>query len=154
MFRGRFSHTIDAKGRVSIPSGFRLELQTRSEQPPIVTNGMTNAGPCLWLYPYDDWCEFETRIHKHAAVDLDAQAYERFMVGGCNPCPIDGQGRILLPALMRDYAHLEHDVMIAGVGTRIELWNQSMFEEGHAKTQADFQRIAAVVAKLDSGGSG
>ena len=154
MFRGRFSHTIDAKGRVSIPSGFRLELQTQSEQPPIVTNGETNAGSCLWLYPHDDWCEFETRIQRHAAVDLDAQDYVRFMVGGSSPCPIDGQGRILLPALLRDHADLEREVMFVGVGSRIELWNKAMFEEGHSKTQSDFQRIAAAVARLDSVGSG
>ncbi len=149
MFRGRFFHTIDAKGRVSIPSGFRLELQTRSEQPPIVTNGMTNAGPCLWLYPNEDWSEFETRIHKLAHVNLAAQAYARVMSAGSSPCPIDGQGRILLPAFLRDHAKLERDVMIAGVGTRIELWNTSLFEEGISKTLDDFERIAAVVAGLD-----
>ena len=76
------------------------------------------------------------------------------MVGGCQPGPIDGQGGILHPGLLSDYANLEREIMIAGVGARIELWNQARFEEGHSKTQADFQRIAAVVASLDTGGSG
>jgi len=56
MFRGRFFHTIDAKGRVSIPSGYRLELQSSSEQAPIVTNAVTESGECLWLSRYEDWC--------------------------------------------------------------------------------------------------
>ena len=55
MFRGRFVHTMDSKGRVSIPSGFRMELQRRSERAPI----LTNADQCLLLYPYEDWCDFE-----------------------------------------------------------------------------------------------
>ena len=149
MFRGRFSHTIDAKGRVSIPSGFRLELQSRSEQAPIVTNGVTEAGECLWLYPYEDWCDYESRLVRLAPDNLDVQAYVRFMVSGATECPIDGQGRTLLPGFLRDHAKLEREVMIAGVGTRIEFWNKSLFDENQSRTQDHFQRIAAVVAGLD-----
>ncbi len=149
MFRGRFYHTIDAKGRVSIPSGFRVELQSRSEQAPIVTNGVTPAGLCLWLYPFEDWCKFEARIVKLAPDNLDVQSYLRFMISGATGCPIDGQGRTLLPGFLREHAQLERDVTIAGVGTRIELWNKTLFDENQSKTQDHFQRIAAVVAELD-----
>ena len=149
MFRGRFSHTIDAKGRVSIPSGFRLELQSNSEHAPIVTNGVTAAGNCLWLYAYEDWCDYESRIVKLAPSNLDVQAYVRFMVSGATECPIDSQGRALLPAFLRDYANLGREVTFAGVGKRIESWNQPQFDENQARTQENFQRIASVVAGLD-----
>jgi MraZ protein len=149
MFRGRFYHTVDAKGRVSIPSGFRLELQSRSEQAPIVTNGVTGAGKCLWLYRYEDWCEYEAHLVGLAPNDLDVQSYVRFMVSGATECPIDNQGRTLLPAFLREHAKLGREVTIAGVGARIEIWNKSLFDENQSGTQEDFQRIASVVAGLD-----
>ncbi len=148
MFRGRFSHTIDTKGRVSIPSGFRVELQKRSDRPPIVTNGVTPAGKCLWLYPYDDWCDFEQRIVGLSPDNLDAQSYVRFMVSGATECPIDNQGRTLLPAFLRDYAEFDREITIAGVGSRIELWNKAKFDEDQMNTQLHFQRISSVVADL------
>ncbi len=148
MFRGRFSHTIDTKGRVSIPSGLRLALQRRSERPPIVTNGVTPAGECLWLYPYEDWCEYESRIVGLSPDNLDAQAFVRFMVSGATECPIDNQGRSLLPAFLREYAKLDREVTIAGVGARIEIWNKTKFDEDQTNTQVNFQRIASVVSNL------
>ncbi len=146
MFRGRFSHTIDAKGRVSVPSGFRLELQRRSEHAPIVTNGVRNAGPCLWLYPYEYWKAYESRIDSISPDDLDVQDFVSLMISGANECPIDGQGRILLPASLRKHGSLKRDVIFAGVGKRIEIWDKTLFEEGQTRTLRDFHRIAAVVS--------
>lgn len=148
MFRGRHSHTLDTKGRVSIPSGFRMELQRRSEQPPIVTNGVTHAGECLWLYPYEDWRAFEDRLMALSPDDMDAQAYVRFMISGATECPIDNQGRTLLPAHLREFAKLEKEVVIAGVGSRIEIWNKSKFDEDQTNTQAHFPRISRSVTKM------
>lgn len=150
MFRGRFSHTMDAKGRVSIPSGFRMELQRRSDQAPIITNGVTQGGPCLWLYPYDDWCEYEARIVGLAPNNLDVQAFNRFMISGAAECPIDNQGRTLLPQYLRDHGRLEREVTFAGVGTRIEVWSTSLFEGDQSRTQAQFPHIAEVVSNLDT----
>ena len=149
MFRGRFSHTIDAKGRVSIPSGFRVELQRRSDRAPIITNGVTPAGACLWLYPYDDWCEYESHIVALAPNNPEVQAFVRFMISGATECAIDGQGRTLLPAYLREYAKFERDVTIAGVGNHIELWSTPLFDSDQARTQAEFSRIAEVVSNLD-----
>jgi MraZ protein len=149
MFRGRYFHTIDAKGRVSIPSGYRLELQSSSEQAPIVTNAVTESGECLWLYRYEDWCGYESRLVELAPNNLDVQAYVRFMVSGATECPIDSQGRTLLPAFLREYAKLGREVTFAGAGKRIEIWNKSQFDENQARTQENFERIASVVASLD-----
>ncbi len=148
MFRGRYSHTIDTKGRVSIPSDFRSELHRRSERAPIVTNGVTPAGECLWLYSYDDWCAYEDRIVNLSPDNLDAQSFVRFMVSGATECPIDNQGRSLLPGFLREYAKLDREVTIAGVGKRIEIWNKTKFDDDQLNTQAHFQRIASVVAEL------
>jgi MraZ protein len=147
-FRGRFYHTIDAKGRVSIPSGYRLELQNSNEQAPIVTNGVTQAGRCLWLYPYEDWCDYEDRLVGLPADNLKVQSYVRFMVSGAIECPIDNQGRALLPAYLREHATLEREVTFAGTGNRIEIWGKSLFDENQSETQENFVDIASVVAEL------
>jgi len=151
MFRGRFYHTVDAKGRVSIPSGFRLELQGCSDQAqaPIVTNGVTEAGKCLWLYRYEDWCKYEARLVALPPENLKVQAYVRFMVSGAIECPIDNQGRMLLPAYLREHATLGREVTIAGVGKRAEIWDKSLFDENQSETQENFEDIASVVAGLD-----
>ena len=94
MFRGRFVHTLDSKGRVSIPSGFRLELQRRSERAPI----LTNADQCLLLYPYEDWCDFEQRIVGLSSFDPDVQAFARMMISGVSDrCPGQDPGAARAP---------------------------------------------------------
>jgi len=144
MFRGRFVHTIDSKGRISIPSGFRMELERRSERAPI----LTNAFGCLHLYPFEDWCEVERRIVENETEDVDFQAYQRMMISGAAECPIDKQGRLLLPQYLRDHAGLEREVTIAGVGPRIEIWDKARFDADLMKTQARFHEIASTVAGL------
>ena len=144
MFRGRFVHTIDNKGRLSIPAGFRVELQRRSDQAPI----LTNAADCLHLYPFEDWCEFETQIVNVSRTDPDVQAFARLMVSGAMECPIDKQGRILVPPYLREHAKLEREATIAGVGPRIELWNKARFDAVLTQTQARYDEISSAIAKL------
>jgi MraZ protein len=144
MFRGRFNHTIDTKGRMSIPSGYRLELERRSQQAPIVTTGYE----CLHLYPFEDWCEVEQQIVENTTVALDVQAYQRMMLSGATECPIDKQGRMLLPQYLRDHAGLDREVTIAGVGPRIEIWDKARFDADLLKTQVRFSEISSAVAGL------
>ena len=147
MFRGRYLHTIDAKNRMSLPAGFRSELQRRSDHPPI----LTNAFQCLELHPFEDWQQFEERIVGIATIDPQAQALARMMVSGAVECPIDRQGRILVPQHLRDYAGLERDVTVAGVGPKIELWNSARFEANLIQTQARYEELAmSLAAKLGS----
>jgi MraZ protein len=144
MFRGRFVHTIDSKGRMSIPSGFRAELEHRSDRAPIVTTGFE----CLHLYPYEDWREVERRIVDNATEDADVQAYQRMMISGAAECPIDKQGRMLIPPILREHAGLGREVTIAGVGPRIEIWDKDRFDADLSKTQARYPEIASKVADL------
>ena len=138
-------HTIDTKNRMSLPVGFRAELQRRSDRPPILTNGHH----CLELHPYEDWERFEERIVGIAMIDPQASAYTRMMVSGAIECPIDKQGRILVPQHLREYAGLERDVTVAGVGLKIELWNSARFEANLIQTQASFETTAtSLAAKL------
>lgn len=146
MFRGRYVHTIDAKGRISIPSAFRAELGRRSERPPILTNMLE----CLALYPYDDWAAFEERLVRVDPLMLEGQEIQRFMISGAVECPPDAQGRILIPPYLREHAKLGKDATLAGVGPRIEIWDKARFDEQLARTQARFREISLEVSKNGS----
>ncbi len=138
MFRGRFVHSIDSKNRMSLPAGFRQELQAQSDLPPV----LTNAHECLDLYPHEDWLAFEEKIVAVADVDPDAQAYARMLISGATPCPIDKQGRILVPPYLREHAGLKREVTVAGVGPKIELWDRERFEDSLTQTNARFPEMA------------
>ena len=145
MFRGRFVHTIDAKNRMSLPASFRHEFGLRSDHAPI----LTNAHECLDLYPYEDWLEYEQSIVGISSVDPQAQAYARMVISGATECPVDKQGRILVPPYLREHAGLDREVTVAGVGPKIELWDKNRFESNLSNTQARFQEMAtSVAAKL------
>lgn len=141
MFRGRYVHTIDSKNRISLPAAFRQELARRSERAPIVTTGHQS----LDLYAYEDWEAFESKIVGIAAVDPEAQAYARVMVSGATECPIDKQGRILVPPHLQEYAGLDREVTLAGVGPKIELWDSVRFESQQPDA-ARFEAMAFSVA--------
>ena len=143
MFRGRHSHTIDAKGRLSIPAGYRMELQRRSDQAPI----LTADEDCLRLYPFDDWCDYERKIVERAEIDPNARDYVRLVISGAVEAPIDKQGRILVPGYLREHAHLEKDVTVAGVGLTVELWDTGRLKGNLNQTQINFRRISQEMAE-------
>ena len=144
MFRGRFAHTVDSKGRVSIPAGFRVELQRRSDRAPI----LTNAHQCLYLYAHEDWTAFEQRLVGLSSVNPNYDAFRRFFISGASECSVDNQGRLLIPPVLREDADLKREVMIAGVGERIEIWDKPRFDAEIARTKARYSEIASEVAKL------
>ncbi len=142
MFRGRHGHTIDAKGRVSIPVVYRMGLQQRSDQPAFLTADEN----CLRLYPFEDWCRYESEIVAQAELDPDARDYARLVISGAVEAPIDKQGRILVPQYLRDHAHLEREVTIAGVGHTVEIWDAARFQMNLNQTQASIRSIQSVMA--------
>jgi len=143
MFRGRAVHTLDTKGRLSIPAGFRVELEKHGERAPILTNQLE----CLALYPYEAWREIERELEGSSPLQPEVQELQRFYISGAVACPIDKQGRISIPATLREYAGLEKEVMVAGVGSRIELWDRARFDQALARTQARFHEVSAAVAR-------
>jgi len=144
MFRGRFVHTMDSKGRISIPQGFRLELQRQSEGAPI----LTNSDQCLLLFPSEEWRAFEEQIVGLSSFEPDVLDFGRMMISGASECPIDAQGRILVPPVLREHARLEREAVIAGCGQRLELWDKGRFDANLQKTQARFLEISSAIANM------
>ena len=120
MFRGRYEHTIDAKGRLALPSAFKKELEKVGDEPLIVTTHISS--PCLVAYPLSEWQRFEERLAKLPQFEPSVMALRRLYVGGAMECAIDKQGRVLIPPVLREYARLERDVYWVGGMRTLEIW--------------------------------
>jgi len=144
MFRGNFEHTIDSKGRVSIPAKFRELLTEKYDNRLIVTwwDG------CLYAYPYEEWTAMEEKISAQSKAKREVKAFKRFFVSGAEECPIDKLGRILIPLTLRNYAKLERDVVFAGQLNYFEIWSKERWEEAIRKVQENSESISDIVADL------
>ena len=129
MFRGRFDHSIDSKGRLAIPRAFRDDLTGGEDNPPMLVNQQGH----LALYPAQEWEAFEQQLRSMPRFDPAAQRLRRFFGSGSVACPIDSQGRILVPAYLREHAALEDKVIVAGVFDAVELWNPARFETAQSE---------------------
>jgi MraZ protein len=125
MFRGWYYHTIDDKGRLSIPTRFREVLNGRAEDHLV----LTNLDRCLVAFPLSDWRVFEEKCSNFRPFDSDSRAFLRFFFSGAIECSIDKQGRILVPPSLRKFAELDKDVVIVGMLKSIEVWNKQNFEQ-------------------------
>jgi MraZ protein len=144
VFKGLFLHTIDAKGRVSIPAGIRMELQRRSQLAPTLTIRPDH----LVLFAHEDFEAFAQRLLSVDALNPRGQELVRFFLGHSEEAGLDGQGRILIPGHMREHAKLDKDVVIVGAGNYVEIWDRRRHEEGEARTLARFDEISEEVSKL------
>ena len=122
MFMGEYSHSIDAKGRLIIPSRFRDELGDDF----VLTKGLDG---CLSIYPQNEWEAFEQKLRALPLTSKNARTFTRFFVASAAPCELDKQGRILVPQTLREFAGLEKDVILAGNLSRVEVWSKEKWSE-------------------------
>ena len=144
MFRGRVEHTIDAKGRVSIPSKFR-ELLTEKYDDRLI---LTNFDRCLVAYPYEEWMVLEEKVGSLSMVKKEVKAFQRFFISGAVECPIDKLGRILIPPTLREYAQLERSVVFAGMLKKFEIWGKERWLEEIKRTEENFEGVGESLAGL------
>lgn len=121
MFMGEYNHTIDQKGRLIVPAKFREELGEQF----VVTKGLDG---CLFVYGDEEWHEFETKLKSLPLTNSDARRFTRFFLAGADLALVDKQGRISIPQVLREYAGLEKDVVLAGVGSRVEIWSKNRWD--------------------------
>ena len=124
MFMGEYSHSIDAKGRLIIPSKFREQLGEEF----VLTKGLDG---CLFVFPNDEWKSFEEKLRALPLTNKSARTFSRFFVAGAASCELDKQGRILVPATLREFAGLEKDVVLTGNINRIEIWSKEKWSENN-----------------------
>jgi MraZ protein len=141
MFMGEYLHTIDSKGRVFIPAKFREALGVRF----IATKGLDH---CLFVYPMSEWTALEQKLRALPFTQQDVRAFVRFFFSGAAECEIDKQGRILLPANLREYAQLAKDVVLVGVSTRVEIWSQTLWSDYSSQAEDLYVNAAESLVNL------
>lgn len=129
MFRGRFYHVMDDKGRITIPPRYRQILKERHEQHLIVTN----LDGYLIAFPQSEWEAIEERLGRLSILDKKFRSFQRFFVSGASECPFDRQGRILVPPTLRDYAQLDKEVVLAGAVRCFEIWDRQRWDQEMAR---------------------
>ncbi|HWP35498.1 MAG TPA: division/cell wall cluster transcriptional repressor MraZ [Thermodesulfobacteriota bacterium] len=144
MFRSRYAHTIDSKGRLSIPARFREILAERYDDRLV----LTNFDRCLVAYPYAEWQAIEEKLASLSIVSPEVTAFTRFFISGATECEIDKLGRILIPQVLREYAKLEKDVIIAGQLKKFEIWARPLWEEELAQSRQRFGELRGALADL------
>jgi MraZ protein len=127
MFLGDFQHTLDAKGRVSLPAKFRNQLSGSI----VVAKGLEG---CLYVYPAEAYNAFLAGLVKGNDFDPEARRVRRFFTSGATETELDGAGRVMLPPVLREYAELKRDVSITGNGDRIEIWDAQAWAAYNGET--------------------
>ncbi len=143
MFMGEYNHTIDAKSRLIIPSKFREVLGDEF----VVTKGLDG---CLFVFDNKEWAIFEEKLQKLPSLtNPDVRKFVRFFMAGATSVEVDKQGRILIPAGLKDFAALEKDTVLIGVGNRVEIWSKERYDG--TVTYEDMEEIAKHMSELGLG---
>lgn len=145
MFRGRYEHAIDAKGRTSVPSRFREAMTAQGDSKLVLTTGLDS---CLVAYPMAEWLAFEKRLSQLPQFDAHVVTLKRIYVSGAVECDVDKVGRLLIPAALRKHAGLKRDALWTGMGGYIELWAKESFEDLRKDVLGDEERRLGIAERL------
>jgi MraZ protein len=136
MFLGEYRHSLDEKGRLTLPSKFRDKLASGI----VVTRGLDG---CLFVFSAETWQAFTKILNEQLPfTQKSARDFSRFFFSGASDMIPDRQGRILLPSFLREYADLQSDVVVIGANTRIELWNPEKWAPTLLEVEANAEQIA------------
>lgn len=126
MIRGATSLNLDSKGRLAIPTRYRDAIVSRCEGKMVVTVNNTKEH-CLWLYPMDEWDKVEEKIVALPSFNSDHQKLKRFLLGYASDVDMDGSGRLLLPAPLREFAMMTKSILLVGQGNKFEIWSEELW---------------------------
>jgi MraZ protein len=141
MFIGEYTHNLDDKGRLAVPVKFREALKGGA----VVTRGIDR---CLTLYPLAQWQKMAERLSDLPASNADARSFVRLMLAGAMEVEIDRVGRIVVPQYLRKFANLSGAVVVAGLYSRVELWNQKDWQAYQEAAEVDAGDIASKLTDL------
>ncbi len=141
MFIGEYEHTVDIKGRIIMPSKLRENIGEKF----IITKGLDK---CLFAYSKSEWANFEEKLKTLPLTNKNARDFVRFFLSGAVDCEIDKQGRFLVPANLRTYANIDKEIVIIGVGTRLEIWNKESWTKYSSEENISADEIAENMTML------
>ena len=147
MFRGANKLTLDAKGRMVMPTRYRERLQERCGGKLVIT---VDKDQCLLVYPLPDWEEIERKLMRLPTLHPQSRRLQRLMVGHATDLELDGHGRVLLPPKLREFALLTRDAMLIGQGLHFELWDEARWNERRDEWLASEETATDLPAELET----
>ena len=141
MFFGEVKHTIDTKGRLVLPAKFREGIRDGY----VMTKGLDQ---CIFLFPLNEWQRMEEKLKSLPLTHKDARAFVRYFFSGACDGELDKQGRIRIPQNLMDYAELSGKSVVIGVGTRIEIWSEALWDGYNDDDSLSYDQIAQQLADL------
>jgi MraZ protein len=141
MFIGEYSHSIDPKKRLAVPSKFRSELKSKV----VVTRGLDK---CLFVYPLKVWEEIAGKLGTLPVGESATRSFIRLQLAGAVDLEVDKQGRILIPDFLKNYARLIKYVVITGVYNRLEIWDELKWKAYKKDSEKNTDEIAEQLGKL------
>ncbi len=140
VFLGEFEHSLDDKGRLAIPARFRPALDDGL----YITRGLE---PCLVLWDSDSWRAMSERVRALNLWQGDARRMQRLFFSGASPAQLDKLGRVLIPQFLRDFASLRGEVVVVGLGDRIEVWARDAWQQERSQAERDSADLAEHLAR-------
>lgn len=128
MFRGKFEHTIDDKGRISVPARFREVLQASNDDRVVITNFIISSTRCLDVYPHAAWLRLEEQLREKPQFNQQVMRFQNFYFANAHECVLDKQGRILLAPTLREYAGLKRDVVFTSALDKFRIWDKEQWD--------------------------
>lgn len=147
MFRGAQKVTLDDKGRMVLPTRHRQRALERGEGKLVIT---VDIAQCLLIYPLPDWEQIERKLMSLPSLHERSRRLQRLMVGHATELELDGQGRLLVPPELREFAHLSRHGMLIGQGNRLELWDEARWNEQRSFWLKSEETASDLSAELDS----
>lgn len=135
MLIGEYEHSLDAKGRLIMPAKLRADMGEKF----IITKGLDG---CLFVFSQIEWSNFESKLKELPLTNKNARDFVRFFLSGATECEIDKQGRFLLVSTLRAYAEIIKEVIIIGVGTRLEIWEKEKWKKYNSTENISADTIA------------
>jgi len=148
-FRGNFTHSVDDKGRVSLPSDFRRILGERGEDRIVITNYISDGSRCLEGFSVGAWEDFEGRLRKKSRFDPQLQKLENFYLSRASECQVDGSGRILLPGYLRAYAGIEKDATFTASIHGFRIWDRRVWDYVFSSAESALMEDPSMFANID-----
>ncbi|MFA5038465.1 MAG: division/cell wall cluster transcriptional repressor MraZ [Candidatus Omnitrophota bacterium] len=139
MFYGEYDHSIDNKGRLILPSRIREVAKTHFVEKFYLTRGLDK---CLFMFSEEEWRSVESKFKSMPFTRQDSRRFNRLYFSGAIEVVPDKQGRILLPAYLKDFAQIKRDVVIIGVSNRVEIWSKESWSEFYRSNLDSFEETA------------
>jgi len=139
MFYGEYQHSIDRKGRLILPAKFREVAKQQFIEKFYVTRGLDI---CLFMFSEEEWRSQENKFKSIPFTKQQSRTFNRIYFSGAAEVVFDSQGRILLPAYLKEFAQIKKDVVIVGVSNRVEIWGKQKWEEFYSNSRQSFEEIA------------